>query len=54
MFGSGTSTLVISNEEMNDNIKTVTSPGQSGLLIKSVWRQKMKQKSKKEDFSECY
>ena len=36
MFGSGTMTLVISNEEMNDIIKIVKSLEESGLLIKGV------------------
>ena len=44
MFGSGTrpsdlakkTTLIISNEEMNDNMKLVKSFEGSGLLIKSV------------------
>ena len=43
MFGSGTHpsdlakeiTLIISNEEMNDNMKLVKSFEESGLLIKS-------------------
>ena len=35
MFGSGTMTLIISNEEMNDT-KIVKSLEESGLLIKSV------------------
>ena len=36
MFGSGFTTLVISNEEMEDVIKIVTSFEESGLLIKGV------------------
>ena len=36
MFGFGTTTLIISNEEMNDIIKIVKSPEESGLLIKNV------------------
>ena len=36
MFGSGTTTLIISNEEMNDNMKIVKSLEESCLLIKSV------------------
>ena len=36
MFGSGTTTLTISNEEMNDIIKIVKSLEESGLLIKGV------------------
>ena len=34
MFGSGTMTLIISNEEMNDIIEIVKSFKESGLLIK--------------------
>ena len=36
MFGSGTTTLIISNEEMNDIMKIIKSLAESGLLIKSV------------------
>ena len=36
MFGSGMTTLIISNEEMNDIMKIVKSLGESGLLIKGV------------------
>ena len=36
MFGSGFTTLIISNEEMNDIMKIVKSPKESGLLIKGV------------------
>ena len=36
MFGYGTTTLIISNEEMNDIMKIVKSLEQSGLLIKGV------------------
>ena len=35
-FGSGITTLIISNEEMNDIIKIVKSPEESALLIKGV------------------
>ena len=34
MFGSGTTTLIISNEEMNDIMKIVKSLEKSGVLIK--------------------
>ena len=33
MFGSGTTTLIISSEEMNDIIKIINSLEESGLLI---------------------
>ena len=32
-FGSGTTTLVISNEKINDIMETAKSPVESGLLI---------------------
>ena len=55
-FGSGTTTLIISNEEMNDFMKIVKSLGESGLLVKKalVKQLKTKQKSKKEDFFNYY
>ena len=34
MFGSGNTTLKISNEEMNDAMKTIKSLEESGLLTK--------------------
>ena len=37
MFGSGTSTLITLNEEMNDKVKIVKSLEESGLLVKGVW-----------------
>ena len=37
MFGSGTSTLITLNEEMNDKMKIVKSLEESGLLVKGVW-----------------
>ena len=36
MFGSGTTTLIISNEETNDIMKIVKSLEESALLIKGV------------------
>ena len=36
MFGSGTTTLIISNEEVNNIMKIVKSLEESGLLIKGV------------------
>ena len=44
MFAFGMTTLLILNEEMNDNKKAT----------KSLKKQKMKQKNKKVDFSLCY
>ena len=55
MFGSGTITLIISNEEMNYIMKIVKSLEESGLSIKGVSKViKDEAKNKKEDFSECY
>ena len=48
MLRSGTTTLVISNEEMNDIMKLINSLEESGLLIKDLL--KMKKKNKKEGF----
>ena len=36
MFGSGNSTLIIFNEEMNDIMKIIKSLDEFGLLIKDV------------------
>ena len=53
--GSGVTTLIVSNEEMNDIMKIIKSFEESGLLIKDVRETiKMKQNNKKEDFLECY
>ena len=47
MFGTGVTTLIISNEEVNDIMKIIKSLEESGLLIKKVLKQlKMKQKNK--------
>ena len=55
MFGSGFTTLIISNEEMNDFMKTFKSLEESQLLIKGVSETiKMKQKNKKEGFLRFY
>ena len=55
IFGSSTTTFIISNEEMTDIMKMVKSLEESSLLIKSISETiKMKHKNKKEDFSECY
>ena len=47
MFGSGVTTLVISNEEMNDILKIDKYLEQSGLLIKGV-RQRIKNEAKEQ------
>ena len=51
MFGSGFTTLIISNEEMNDIMKIVKSLEDSGLLIKDI-REVIKNaaKEQKEEF----
>ena len=47
MFGSGTTTLIFSNEDLNDIMKT-KSLGESGFLLKMLAKQpKIKQKNKK-------
>ena len=44
MFGSSITTLINSNEEINDIIKTLKSLEKSGLLIKGLAKQiKMRQ-----------
>ena len=45
MFGSGVTTLIVSNGEMNDIIKIVKSLEESGLLIACV-SEKIKHESK--------
>ena len=51
MFGSGITTLIISNEEMNDIMETVKSLEESGLLIKGVSKTiKNEAKEQKEGF----
>ena len=47
MFGSGNTTLIISNEEMNDIMKIARSLEESGLLIKDV-SETIKNKAKEE------
>ena len=47
MFGSGDTTLIISNEEMNDIMKIVRSLEGSGLLIKGT-SQTIKKKANKQ------
>ena len=51
IFGSDTTRLVISNEEMNDTMKTIKSLEESGLLIKDISITiKKEAKEKKEGF----
>ena len=55
VFGSGATTLIISNEEMNGIMKIIKSLKKSGLLRKGVSETiKNETKNKKKDFSECY
>ena len=55
MFGSGKTTLIISNKKMNNIMKIIKSIEESGLLIKGVSVTiKNEAKNKKEDFSEYY
>ena len=56
MSGSGTTALIISNEEMNDIMKIVKSLGESGLLVKKALakRLKMNRKNKNENFFDRY
>ena len=49
--GSGTTTLIISNKEMNDIMKIVQVLENSNILLKGATKTiKMIQKNKKEDF----
>ena len=51
MFGSDITTLIISNEEMNDIMKTIISLEESGLLIRVVSEtNKNEAKEQKEGF----
>ena len=55
ILGSGTTTLIISNDEMEDINKIVKSLEDFGLLLKELVKQFiMKLKMKKEDFLACY
>ena len=57
MFESGNTTSIISNAKINDIMKIIKSLEESDLLMnqKALTKQlRMKQKSKKGDFSECY
>ena len=53
VFGSGITTLIISNEEMNDIIRIVKSLEESGLLI-GVSKTIKKMMQKKGYFLTCY
>ena len=51
IHGSGTTSLIISNEEMNDITKILQAPEDSNILLKGVTKTiKNKTKEQKEDF----
>ena len=55
IIGSGFTTLIISNEEVNDILKIIKSLEESGSLIKGIGETiKNEAKNKKEDFLEYY
>ena len=53
MLGSGATTLVISNDEMDDTLKIVKSLENSGVLLKGV-SETIQHEAKEEDFLVCY
>ena len=53
IHGSGTTTLTISNEEMNDIMKIVKAFKDSNILLKEVTKT-IKSETNKEDFLACY
>ena len=55
LSGSGITTFIVSNEEMEDIVKIVKSLKESGLIVKGIIETlKIRQKNKKEDFFQCY
>ena len=50
ILGSGTRTLIISNEEMNEIMEIVQALEDCNILLKGVTKTKAKQKNKWEDF----
>ena len=55
LHGFGTTTLIISNGEMNDIMKIVQALEDSNILLKGVTKQlKMKQKNKNEAFINAF
>ena len=53
IHGSGTTTVIISNEEMNDIMKIVQALGDANILLKGITKtikNETKKKNKKEDF----
>ena len=56
VFGSGSTTLIISNKETTYTMKIIKSLEESGLLIKGMTetiKNKVKEQKRK-DFLECY
>ena len=55
ILGSWTTTLMLSNEEMNDIIKIAEALEDSNIFLKGVTKTiKNKQKNKKKDFEVCF
>ena len=55
MFGSRTTALIISNDEINDIMKIVKYPEESGLLTLCLSETtKNEAKEQKADFTVCY
>ena len=51
IYSSGTTTLMILNEKINNILKTVQAIENSNVLLKGITKQlRMRQKNKKEDF----
>ena len=48
MFGPGTTTLITSNEEVNDIIKIIKCLEESGLLIKCLVSETIKKEAKQQ------
>ena len=54
MLGAGTTTLITSNDEMDDILKIVKSLEVSGLLLKGVSETIQHEAKEEEDFLVCY
>ena len=50
IHGSGTTTLIVSNDEMNDIMNITQALEDSNIFLKGVTKTKMKQKNKNGDF----
>ena len=54
MHGSGTNTLIISNDDINDIMQIIQALEDSGILLKGVTKSVATQtKEQKEDFCQC-